>query len=576
MHTPTPVIFDKEAREKILKGAGIIYDSVRRTMGPEGGNVLMYGLYSRPYRITNDGYTVAEIIEIKDVHAKLAAEAIKDAAKRTNMLAGDGTSATTVISGKGVLTVLPAIAAVSDTADFEKALKKKSNDPKKGVMSIKRDLFATKDLVITKLKKMSKPVKDLQDLERIATISLEDTDLGKTVAGMSWKVGAGGHIDIAEGFNGQIETEVIEGARFPAKIPAKVFVNKPERYEMEMLDTPVFLTNHVVDKTLMGVVLDRLQGLSRLVILAPDFKDSALLVMAQINKKNGELIYAPVKVPSLKTVQFEDIEIFTGAKFFNKDANDKLEGITNADLGYLSKLVVKDADVREDAVAIGGKGTKEKILSMSKGEVIKTQVSPVTERIKMLTEQLTATRESGQKEILKRRIAGLQSAVGIIRVSRDSEAETYYWKKKIEDGVYACKAALEEGYLPGGGMALKEIADKLPDTDLLKPALLAPYEQIQENSGGVEIGPDVIDPTKAIRCAVEHAVSVIANLATVRVIIPEAREVTPGEGYNSIAAAIQQFVMFWAREKGIIQENEEEIYRDTMARHDAILRNVID
>ena len=194
----------------------------------------------------------------------------------------------------------------------------------------------------------------------------------------------------------------------------------------------------------------------------------------------------------------------------------------------------------------------------------------------MLNEQLKETREEGQKNLLRRRIAGLSSAVGIIRVSGDSEAETYYWKKKIEDSVYACRAALEEGYLPGGGLALKEIAEALPKDNLLRPALLAPYEQIQENSEGIDIGEDIIDPTKAIRCAVEHAASVIANLITVKVIIPEEREKTPAEGYGAIAAALYKRAYWEAKEKGMIDENELEIERDTAAHHDAILRNTID
>ena len=161
-------------------------------------------------------------------------------------------------------------------------------------------------------------------------------------------------------------------------------------------------------------------------------------------------------------------------------------------------------------------------------------------------------------------------------MSCDSEAETYYWKKKIEDAVYACRAALEEGYVKGGGLALKEIAEKLPEEDLLRPALLACYEQIQENAEGLDIADDIIDPTKAIRCAVEHAVSVAANLATVKVIIPEEREKSPAEGYEAIVAAIKMFNLLWAKREAISQENIEEIERDTMAQHDAIIKNIVD
>ena len=575
MYKITPLVFHSEARKKILAGANKVYDAVRMSMGAQGGNALLYGLYSRPYRVVNDGATIAGVIELKDPHENLAANAIQDAAHRTNLLAGDGTSATVVIACKIINTILPEISRMGDTEDFERALSTKLK--KRGVMDIKKELFNTKDEVVEKLKKASTKLKTLEELTRIATISVEHEEYGKIIAEMSWKVGTGGYIDILEGFNRKIETETIEGARFPAKIPAKVFVNKLERYEMEIADSAVLLTNYVIDKHIMSVFLGKLQNLPKLTIIAPEFKDSALVTMAQINKKNAELIYAPVKVPSLKTVQFEDIEVFTGARFINKDRGDKPENISNADLGFLAKLIVKDADIREDAIALGGKGTQNIRESQLVGKkVMLSGESMVEQRIKTLKEQLEATREEGQKNLLRRRIAGLASAVGVIRVSCDSEAETYYWKKKIEDAVYACKAALEEGYVKGGGLALKEIAETLPEDNLLRPALLAPYEQIQENSEGIEIGADIIDPTKAIRCAVEHAVSVAANLATVKVIIPEEREKSPAEGYEEIAKAIRLYTLMIAKEKAIDMENIEEVERDTMAHHDNLLRQTID
>jgi len=546
-----------------------VYEAVRRTMGPQGANALIYGLYSRPYRLTNDGYTIADIIELRDPHEKLAAAAIQDAAKRTNLLAGDGTTATTVIAGKLVNTILPEISQMGDTKDFEGAFNRKLK--KIGVMDIKKALFRTRDLVLEKLKAVSKPVKDLKTLTKIAIVSVENEEYGKTIAEMAWKVGRDGYIDIVEGFGGKIETETIEGCRFPAKIPAKVFVNKPERYEMEVVDVPILLTNYVFDDLAMMTCFGqsgRLDALPRVVVFAPEFKTSVLQQMAAINRKHGSLTFAPVKVPSLKTYQFEDIEIYTGARFINKDRGDKLAGIKNEDLGFLTKLTVKDADVREDCVAIGGKGARSLL-----EDVVE---SPVQNRIRILNEQIEATREEQHKNVLRRRIAGLASAVGVIRVSCDSEAETYYWKKKIEDAVYACKAALEEGFVPGGGLALRDKAKELPDSDYLKSALMACYDQIQENAEGLEVGSDIIDPTKAIRCALEHAVSVAANLATVRVIIPEEKEKSPYEGYAEIAAAIRWHNLLWAKEKGIELENLEEIAKDTMEKHDQILRQVVD
>ncbi|MEK7578868.1 MAG: hypothetical protein AAB456_04145, partial [Patescibacteria group bacterium] len=246
-----------------------------------------------------------------------------------------------------------------------------------------------------------------------------------------------------------------------------------------------------------------------------------------------------------------------------------------ADLGFLSKLVVKAADTREDAIALGGRGFQTQPFKM-KGKEIAQLESPVQARIKELQAKIENTREEGQKNLLRRRIAGLSSAVGIIRVSKDSEGETYYWKKKIEDAVYACRAALEEGYVKGGGLSLKEIAEDFDKDYWLRPALTACYDQIQENAGGLIIKENIIDPTKAIRLAFEHALSVVANLATVKVIIPHEKEITPYEGYQAIADAIKTYAIYWAREKGIIRENDAEVAKDEMAKHDDILRQTID
>ena len=576
LNTPTPVIYDNKARAKVLSGINKIYDAVKMSMGPQGGNALLYGLYSRPYRITNDGFTIAEVIELKDPHEKLAVEAFKDAAKRTNREAGDGTSATTVIAGKLLNDIIPMISKISNTASFERGLQK-SKGEKKGVMEIKKELSETCKTVIEKLKDKSTKIKTEEELKRIATISVEDEEKGEMISKMAWKVGTGGYIDVVEGIKEEIESEIIEGARFPAKVCGEVFVNNPSQYQMVTENAPVILTNYTVDKKIMETFMTKLEGLPKMIIIAPDFEEATLVIMAEINLKHKNLIYAPVKVPSLKTVQFEDVAVFTGARFLNKDQGDKCENITNADLGFLSRLVVKKADIREDCVALGGKGTEKRSLKGVTDKEMVVDQTPVEKRIKELKSQIENTREEGQKNLLRRRIAGLASSVGIIRVGCESEGETYYWKKKIEDAVYACKSALEEGYIRGGGLELKEIAEDLPEDNLLRAALIAPYEQIQENAGGdLEITKEIIDPTKAIRCAVEYAVSVSANLATVKVMIPHERERTPVEGNIAIAAALHKLAYWWAVEKGIIDENDREIQKDAMADHDAILRNTID
>ena len=207
MHKNNPVLFDNEARDKILKGSNVIYEAVRRTMGPQGGNALIYGLYSRPYRLTNDGHTTANIIELKNPHEKLAASAIQDAANRTNQLAGDATSSTVVIAGTLINTVIPMISERGETADIEKVLKTKTKS--RGVMDIKKELFDTRDEVVKKLKKGSKNIKSLEDLVKIATVSVEHEEYGQTISAMSLKVGTGGCINIVVGYKEGMETEVM-------------------------------------------------------------------------------------------------------------------------------------------------------------------------------------------------------------------------------------------------------------------------------------------------------------------------------------------------------------------------------
>jgi len=512
----TKVKTGNEARKAIIKGVNAIYDPVKLTIGPAGGNALMYRTYSRGPRVTNDGATIAEVIEPKNEFVKIVADAFKEACKRTNELAGDGTSATTVIGGHLLNKVFEKIGE-------QGVIGGQSGD----VMKIRKQLFEEKAQVIQAIKEVSKEIKSQDELTKIATVSMEDALIGKLVAEMAWEVGIEGYIDVVEGFKGEIEHEVIKGMRFPAKVPGKAFVNNPARYEMVMQDVPIILTNYACDSrneigNLANKIFTETKG-TKLAILAPSFSTEVLLEFINAIKK-GYMIY-PVKVPSLRTEQYEDIAAYAGARFINKDKGDNLNTVSLVDLGFFERFIVKDIEAREDAIATGGKGEK---------------TDEVKNRIEELKKQRNESGKlsQGQKALIDRRIASMASSVGIIRVGAPSQAEGLYLKLKIEDAVYACKAALEEGYVKGGGLCLKEIAEKHPDF-LLSQSLIAPYNQIQENAGEeLKIGKDIVDPTKAIRLAVEHAVSVVAQLSTVKIIIPESRDESPAEGYNNIARAI--------------------------------------
>lgn len=554
MQRPTRTLMGAKAREAVLKGVNAIYEPVKRTIGPEGETALLYRTFNRGSRITDDGVTVSECQEPKDPHVRLAAQAFKEGCKRTVEKVGDGTTTTAVIGGRGYNNVHTLL--LEGDTEFSKNKSRKSV----GVVTLKKQMLATAERVKAKILEMSTPVSTLEQLERIATISVKDAELGKIVAAMAHEVGVDGFIDVVEGYKGKIETEVMKGFRFPAKVAHKAFVNNPARYEMVMTDCSILLTNYDLDNA--SEVGKMFQGLqehtSKVIVVAPSFSDNTLVNMVNAFKA-GYFIY-PVKAPSLRTEQFEDLAINCGAVFIDKNRGKSLRSVKFGDLGFVEKMVVKDTEAREDAVVTGGAGTKPSITENTDAEI----KSPVTERIEMLKSQLEETQQEQFKKLLERRIASMSSAVGVIRVGDTTQASALFLKLKMEDCVYACKAALRGGYVKGGGLCLKEVVEALdlPDSDVLKSALLEPFKLIE--ASGAVVTDDVIDPTEAIFYAVEHAVGVIAQLATVGIITPELEETSPGDGYIAMARMMGEMALSLKQHFGQITENEKEAERDAM------------
>jgi chaperonin GroEL len=541
------------ARKSTLSGVLKVYEPVRLTLGPDGVNALLPRTYNRGPRITNDGVTISENIKLKDPHEALAAEAFKEGSKKTNELAGDGTTTTAVIGGHLIKEIFTDMIS-TDIPSLGK------NKNVKSVRAIRKELKTTKELVIEKIKENSIPVKTLADLEKIAIVSIgkEDEETAKAVAKLVWEIGrdeegnfVDNHIDVVEGYKDIIETEVIKGMKFPAKA-IRQFLTNPDRFEMVCEDVPVFITNYKIDNA--GEFVDAFDSIrpQKIAVFAPDFSNSVLISFAQ-SWKAGIFIY-PIKCPSLRTEQLEDLAAYTGATVLDKEAGRKLKSVCQNDLGFAKKIVVKDTENREDAVLIGGKG--EKLISTTNNQTL------IFNRTEILKGQMKEARDEFTKVSLQKRIANLSSAVGIIRVGATTSKEGLYLKLKIEDGQYACKSALQEGYVKGGGLCLKEIAEDLPDTDLLKKSLMAPYNQIQENSGDLDIGEDIIDPAKVVRLEVEHAVSVASTMITIGISIPEVEEMGPGEGYEQIAKAIRTYTMYWAKQQGMLKENEDLMEKD--------------
>lgn len=537
MSKTTLVKSDKTVLEILKKGVEAIVTPVSKTLGPEAGTTLMYRTYNRGPRNVDDGFYTSEVIIPKDPHVRLVSEFFKEATMRTNRKVGDGTSATTVIAGALFNDIYTKLAPVSQ------GFANKQTNKSLGVMALKKEILKEADIIKKKINELSKEIKDIKDLEKISAISLgESSDLSKTVAKLAWEVGKDGFIDVVEGYKGEVEVERIEGLRFRAKIADKAFITNKEQFKMEVEDCPVFITNHKLDNPeLVRYIVEKVfTDTTKMILIAPDFSTIVLQQFA-LSFKGGLQLW-PVKVPSLRSEQLEDMAIFMGAKLVDKNKGHRLEALRGDELGRLAKLIVYDVETNDDAVAIGGKGEKSKELQ---------------ERLKVLKGQLVETKEYQFKMLMERRIASLNSSGGTIRVGSPTDAESLPLKLKIEDVVGACRAALRGGYVKGGGLCLKEIAKDLSDDHILKHALLAPYEQIQINSGGIAIGKDVIDPTEAVYYAVEHATSVVASLITIKTLVVEEQELQQGEGEMEMAKALKKAVYYWAKEKNILSENEK-------------------
>ncbi len=546
MSRPTKTIQGKRCLEAIYLGVNAIYNVVKETYGPAGSNMLLPSAWNRGPRITNDGYMGVGCITPKNVHMRAAADIFREASTKTNEKVGDATTLTTILGGYLYNQIYKFISEQQSSVDVGNSI---------NVMEIKKEILESAEKIKAEILKKAIKIETLEDLEKIAIISVEDEKLGKIIAKMAWEVGVDGFIDTVEGYKGEIETEIIKGMRFPAKIAAKGFLNNPDKYEMVAQDCPVLITNYVIDNTrqikeALAVILKKNP---KLIIIAPSFSSDVLedlwklcnkMTQAGAVYKSGIDIF-PVKVPSLRTEQFEDLSIYCGANFINKDIGNKLENANLESVGFLEKLIVKDSEAKEDATAIGGESNK----------------AFVEGRIKTLKGQLAETRQESFKKLLERRIASMASAVGVIKVGGSASAEVLYKKHKIEDAIYSCKAALRKGYIKGGGLCLREIADTLDEKDILYKTILEPYELIK-TSGITKIGKDVIDPAEAIYYALEYATQVVANLITVESITQEIEEMNHGEGHMAIARQLREKNFMEKKKDGILTDNENEIWKD--------------
>ncbi|MBX4198572.1 chaperonin GroEL [Candidatus Parcubacteria bacterium] len=526
------ILFSEEARRKLKAGVDKVADAVKITIGPRGRNVVLDKGYGSP-TITNDGVSIAKEISLKDRFENMGAEIVKEVATKTNDVAGDGTTTSVVlmqaIVSEGMKHTSMGINALSIRMGIEKA---------------------TQD-VVEALKGMAKQIKTDAEIQQVATISAESEEIGKTIAETIGKVGKDGVVTVEESQSFGIESEVVEGLEFDKGYVSPYMITNAERMEAEFSDPAILITDKKIS-TIKEILplLERLvqSGKKDLVIIADDVDGEALTTFV-LNKLRGGFNVLAVKAPGYgdrKREMLEDIAITVGATVISDDAGITFEKTEPTMLGKAQKVI----STKDNTIIVDGKGKK----------------SDIEKRVGSLRKQREATTNKFDKEKLDERIAKLTGGVAVLRVGAATETEMKYLKLKIEDAVNATKAAIEEGIVPGGGVALVKAADKVRSGkhmntmgvdaklgyEIVLKALEAPLKQIAANAGkddgsvivdkvksskgygGYDALKDemvedmlvagIIDPVKVTRSAVQHAASAAAILLTTEVAVTEEPE----------------------------------------------------
>ncbi len=533
------LVFDEHARRSLKRGVDILANAVSTTLGPKGRNVALDKKYGAP-TVTHDGVTVAKEIELEDPFENMGAQLLKEAATKTNDIAGDGTTTATVLAQIIVHEGLKNVAAGANP------------------MLIKHGIEAGVEAVVKQLKDMSIEVSKHDQIAQVATISAQDPEIGNLIADVMDKVGKDGVITVEESKSLNFETEYVEGMQFDRGYISPYFVTSPERMEAEIQDPYVLIYDKKISSAQDIIpLLEKLvqRGKRDLVIIAEDVDGEALATLV-LNKLRGMLNVLAVKAPGFgdrRKAMLQDIAILTGGQVISEETGRKLEGVTIDDLGRAGRVV----STKDDTTIIDGAGDEKAI----KGRI---------EEIRVEIEKSTSDYD---KEKLQERLAKLAGGVAVIRVGAATETELKEKKHRVEDALSATRAAVDEGIVPGGGVALiqavKALADiKMDNPDeqvginILRRALEEPMRRIVENAGQdgsvvietvrrmvkekKHIGYDVItgeyvdmikqgiiDPVKVTRGALQNAASIAAMILTTEALvtdIPEKKEATPPAG----------------------------------------------
>lgn len=518
------ITYREEARKSLEKGVDILAEAVKVTLGPKGKTVILEKKWGSP-TVTNDGVTIAKEIELKDPVENAGAQLIREVASKTSDVAGDGTTTASLLA----------------QAIFKEGMKNIAAGA--NPMALKRGIEKAADVVVEEIKKHAKPVEKKEEMAQVATVSAHgDSEIGNLIADAMDRVGKEGVITVEEGKGMSIELELVEGMQFDRGYLSPYFVTDPDRMEV-VLEEPLILIHEKKISNARDLVplLEKIVQTGKpLLIIAEDVEGEALATIV-VNKLRGILKCAAVKAPGYgerRKAMLGDIAVLTGGRVIAEELGIKLESIDLKDLGKARRVVID----KENTTIVEGAGSEEAI----KG------------RMEQIRKSIEETTSDYDREKLQERLAKLAGGVAVIKVGAATEPEMKARKSIVEDALHATRAAVEEGILPGGGIALLRAQDKLAElkleeddeqvgANIVKKTLEAPLKQIANNAGwegavvvekvkGMDynygfdadketftdlVAAGVIDPAKVTRSAIQNAASIASLLLTTEAIIAE-------------------------------------------------------
>jgi len=525
------VRFSTDARDKMLRGIDVLANAVRITLGPKGRNVVLDKSFGAP-RITKDGVTVAKEIELDDKFENMGAQMVREVAQKTNDQAGDGTTTATVLAHAIVKEGVKSVAAGMNPMD------------------LKRGIDIAVAAVVKDIEKRSKKVGSSAEVAQVGTISSNgDTNIGKMIAQAMQKVGNEGVITVEEAKSLETEVEIVEGMQFDRGYLSPYFITNAEKMVVELEDAYILLHEKKLSglQAMLPVLEAVVQSGKPLLIVAEDVEGEALATLV-VNKLRGGLKVAAVKAPGFgdrRKAMLEDIAVLTSGQLISEELGIKLESVTVAMLGRAKKVVIE----KEKTTIVDGAGKKKDIEA----------------RVAQIKSQIEETTSDYDREKLQERLAKLAGGVAVIRVGGATEVEVKEKKDRVEDALNATRAAVEEGIVPGGGVALlrakkavgrinNDNHDVQAGINIVLKALESPIRQIAENSGfegSIVVGKimdnksetfgfdaqtedyvdmlekGIIDPTKVVRAALQDAASIAALLVTTEAMVAEVPKEKP-------------------------------------------------